>query len=306
MATNLVNHSNRAISMRRTTPYLLLLPALLIVSIVVLVPLAFSLYSSFTAYRLTRPDSIGSFIGFANYVRLFEDVDFWWAFGRTILFLTFVLNVEMLLGLGLALLIAQVTRGQRILRTILMFPMMFSPVLVGFQFKFMLNDNIGIVNYVLQNGFGVDHAIPFLVDGTLAFLSLASAEIWNSTSVFAILLLAGLMSMPQDPIEAAKVDGCSAWQAFRHVTLPYLMPFVWIAMTIRSLEVGRAFDIVKIMTNGGPGGRTELVWTLMARTGYEDGRMGLANAMGYIAIILSVIFTVHFFRKLSSARQHMD
>jgi multiple sugar transport system permease protein len=292
--------------MRRSSPYLLLLPALCIVSLVVLVPLVFSLYSSFTAYRLTKPDTISSFIGFANYLRLFQDADFWWAFGRTIVFLTVVLNVEMLLGMGLALLLVQVTRGQRVLRTILMFPMMFSPILVGFQFKFMLNDNIGIVNHVLQSSFGVQQAIPWLVDGTLAMLSLAVAEIWNSTSVFAILLLAGLMSMPTDPLEAAKVDGCNAWQAFRHVTLPYLMPFVWIAMTIRSLEVGRAYDIVKIMTNGGPGGRTELVWTLMARTGYSDGRMGLANAMGYVSILLSILFTIHFFRKLSASRQHMD
>ncbi|ABM58027.1 carbohydrate ABC transporter permease [Verminephrobacter eiseniae] len=291
--------------MRRSWPYLLLLPALLIVALVVLLPLVFSLYSSFTAYRLTRPDSITRFIGFANYVRLFQDMDFWWAFGRTILFLTIVLNAELSLGLGLALLLEQVTRGQRLLRTILMFPMMFSPILVGFQFKFMFNDNIGIVNYILQHGFGMQESVPWLVDGRLALFALAVAEIWNSTSVFAILLLAGLMSMPSDPIEAAKVDGCSAWQAFRHVTLPYLMPFVWIAMTIRSLEVGRAFDIVKIMTNGGPGGRTELIWTLMARTGYVDGRMGLANAMGYISIILSMAFTVHFFAKLSAARRHV-
>lgn len=292
--------------MRRTTPYLLLLPALLTVMLVVLLPLAFSLYSSFTAYRLTRPDTLSTWVAWSNYARLMQDTDFWWAFGRTIVFLTVVLNVEMLLGLGLALLLAPVTRGQGVLRTVLMFPMMFSPILVGFQFKFMLNDNIGIVNHVLQSSVGVDQSIPWLVDGTLAMLSLATAEIWNSTSVFAILLLAGLMSMPTDPLEAAKVDGCNAWQAFRHVTLPYLMPFVWIAMTIRSLEVGRAFDIVKIMTNGGPGGRTELVWTLMARTGYQDGRMGLANAMGYIAILLSIAFTVYFFRKLSAARRHMD
>ena len=292
--------------MRRSTPYVLLLPALVIVLLVVLIPLVFSLYSSFTAYRITQPDSIFRFVGVANYLRLFQDIDFWWAFGRTILFLTVVLNIEMLLGLGLAILIAQVTTGQRVLRTILMFPMMFSPILVGFQFKFMLNDNIGIVNHVLQQFFGMPDSMPWLVDGTLAMLSLAMAEIWNSTSVFAILLLAGLMSMPTDPIEAAKVDGCNAWQAFRHVTLPYLMPFVWIAMTIRSLEVGRAFDIVKIMTNGGPGGRTEMIWTLMARTGYEDGRIGLANAMGYISIILSIAFTVYFFKKLSVARQHMD
>ncbi|PUA18874.1 carbohydrate ABC transporter permease [Glaciimonas sp. PCH181] len=292
--------------MRISTPAKLLLPAFIAVGLVVVLPLLFSLYTSFTAYRLTRPESISNFIWFANYLRLLQDTDFWWAFGRTILFLTVVLNLELLFGLGLALLVNQITRGQRVLRTIMMFPMMFSPILVGFQFKFLLNDNTGVVNAVLQRWFGVTEAIPWLVDGTLAFISLAAAEIWNSTPLFAILLLAGLMAMPKDPLEAAKVDGCSSVQAFRHVTLPFLMPFVWIAMTIRSLDVGRAYDIVKIMTNGGPGGRTELLWTLTGRIAYEDARMGFANAMGYVSVIVSVVFTIHFFKKLNAARRHMD
>ncbi|CAM2146614.1 Sugar ABC transporter permease [Pararobbsia alpina] len=284
----------------------LLLPAFVVILIVVAVPLLFSFYTSFTSYRLTRPDSILNVIGFKNYIRLFGSSEFWYALLRTIAFLTVVLNLEMLFGLGIAMLVNQVTRGQRLIRTIVMFPMMFSPMLVGFQFKFMFNDNIGIVNHILQHWFGVTEAIPWLVDGRLAFFSLAVAEIWNSTSVFAILLLAGLMAMPQDPIEAAKVDGCTPWQAFRHVTLPFLMPFVYIAMTIRSLDVGRAFDIVKIMTDGGPAGRTELIWTLSARAGYEDARMGYANAMSYIAVLLSIAFTLYFFRKLTAARQFLN
>src|SRR6218665_4060957 len=116
--------------MRRSWPYLLLLPALLIVALVVLLPLVFSLYSSFTAYRLTRPDSITRFIGFANYVRLFQDMDFWLAFGRTILFLTSVLNAELSLGLGLALLLEHVPRRQRLLRPLPMYLVLFSRILV--------------------------------------------------------------------------------------------------------------------------------------------------------------------------------
>ncbi|MDR3426539.1 sugar ABC transporter permease [Silvimonas sp.] len=294
-------------SLRKLPPEArLLIPSFLVIGLVVALPLVFSLYTSFTAYRLVRPETIWNFIWFKNYIRLFESADFWWAFGRTVLFLTVVLNLEMLFGLGLALLINQVTRGQRLLRTIMMFPMMFSPILVGFQFKFMFNDNIGIVNHILQDWFGVTQAIGWLVDAKLAFFSLAVAEIWNSTAVFAILLLAGLMAMPQDPLEAARVDGCTPIQAFRHVTLPFLMPFVYIAMTIRSLDVGRAFDIVKIMTNGGPAGRTELIWTLSARAGYEDARMGYANAMSYVAVLLSILFTVHFFRKLNASRQYLN
>jgi multiple sugar transport system permease protein len=284
---------------------LLLLPAIIVLAAVVVVPLLLSLYSSFTPFRLTRPDTIYKFIGFRNYSRLLGDWDFWVAFGRTVLLLTFALNLEMLFGLGLALLVEKATRGQRILRTIMMFPMMFSPILVGFQFKFMFNDNIGLVNNALQSLGLTDQAIPWLIDGKLAFISILTAEIWSSTSVFAIFILAGLMAMPREPLEAARVDGCTAWQSFRYVTWPFVMPFAYIAMTIRSLDIARAYDIVKIMTDGGPAGRTEILWTLIARTAYSDARMGLANAMGYIAILLSILFTVLFFRQLAKARRQV-
>lgn len=284
---------------------LLLLPAFIVLAAVVVVPLLLSLYSSFTPFRLTRPDSIYTFIGVRNYERLLTDWDFWIAFGRTVLLLTFALNMEMVLGLGLALLVEKATRGQRILRTIMMFPMMFSPILVGFQFKFMFNDNIGLVNNALQSLGLTNRAIPWLIDGQLAFISILVAEIWSSTSVFAIFILAGLMAMPREPLEAAKVDGCTAWQSFRYVTWPFVMPFAFIAMTIRSLDIARAYDIVKIMTDGGPAGRTEILWTLIARTAYSDARMGLANAMGYIAILLSILFTLVFFRQLAKARRQV-
>ncbi len=286
-------------------PFLLLAPAVLVMLSVVALPLVFSLWTSLTPYRLTRPETIGAFIGLRNYIRLFSDGAFWAAFGRTLLFLVIALNVEFLLGLGIALLINRITWGQRTLRTVMMFPMMFSPILVGFQFKFLFNDHIGIVNNALQSLGLIDFAIPWLVDGRLAMFSIIFAEVWMSTSVFAILLLAGLFAMPRDPIEAAKVDGCNPWQVFRHITLPFLMPFVYIAMTIRSLDVARAYDIVKVMTDGGPAGRTELLWTLIARTGYENARMGQANAMAYVSTVLSVLFTWYFARKLIAARRTM-
>jgi multiple sugar transport system permease protein len=286
-------------------PIKLLMPAFLAVGIVVILPLLFSFYTSFTAYRLTDPDTLSHWIGWRNYERAFANGDFWAAFGRTILFLTIALNLELLLGLGVALLLNQVTKGQRALRTVMMFPMMFSPVLVGFQFKFMLNDSTGIVNNLMQTLFGAKSAFPFLVDANSALASLIAAEVWNSTPIFAVILLAGLMALPKDPIEASKVDGCTPWQTFRYVTLPYLMPFIYISMTIRSLDVGRAYDIVRIMTNGGPGGRTELLWTMVGRIAYDDSRMGYANAIAYVSVLVSILFTLYFFRKLSGARKHM-
>ncbi|EJN02251.1 sugar ABC transporter permease [Phyllobacterium sp. YR531] len=291
--------------LKLSAPVLLLLPAIIVLAAVVGVPLLFSFYSSFTPFRLTKPESLWVFIGLRNYIAVLTNWEFWVAFGRTVLLLTIALNAEMFLGLGLAMLVNKATRGQRILRTMMMFPMMFSPVLVGFQFKFLFNDNIGFVNNALQSLGLTDRAIPWLIDGNLALLSIIIAEVWSSTAVFAILILAGLMAMPKDPIEAANVDGCTPWQTFRYVIWPYIMPFAFIAMTIRSLDVARAYDIVKIMTDGGPAKRTELLWTLIGRTAYSDARMGMANAMGYIAILLSILFTVYFFRKLAAARQQI-
>ncbi|MDH6266245.1 multiple sugar transport system permease protein [Rhizobium sp. SG_E_25_P2] len=285
-----------------SAPVLLLLPAVIVLAAVVIAPLILSFYSSFTPFRLTKPETFWVFIGLRNYARLLADLEFWTAFGRTVLLLTVALNLEMLLGLGLAMLVEKAVSGQRILRTLMMLPMMFSPLLVGFQFKFMFNDNVGLVNNALQSLGLTDQAIPWLIDGQLAFFSIVVAEVWSSTSVFAILILAGLLAMPKEPIEAAKVDGCTPWQTFRYVTWPFVMPFAFIAMTIRSLDVARAYDIVKIMTDGGPAKRTELLWTLVSRTAYADAKMGMANAMAYFSILLSIVFTVYFYKKLALAR----
>jgi len=286
-------------------PWVLLMPTLIILTCVVLLPLLLSLWTSFTPFKLTKPDTLYRFVGFRNYERLIGDFDFWVAFGRTVLFLAIALNLELIFGLGIALLINKITYGQRTLRTLMMFPMMFSPILVGFQWKYIFNDNIGLLNNFLRE-FGVIQPIPWLVDGILANISIMAAEIWSSTSVFAILLLAGLLGIPKDPIEAARVDGCNSWQVFKNITLPFLMPFVFIAMTIRSLDVARAYDIVQMMTGGGPAKRTELLWTLISRTGYVDAKMGMANAMSYISIFLSIAFTFFFFYKLVEARQRLS
>jgi multiple sugar transport system permease protein len=282
-------------------PWVLLLPTVIVLACVVFLPLLISLWTSFTPFKLTRPDTLYKFVGFRNYERLLGNYDFWVAFGRTVLFLTIALNLELVFGLGIALLINKITYAQKTLRTLMMFPMMFSPILVGFQWKYIFNDNIGLLNNFLRE-FGISPK-PWLVDTFLANMSIMAAEIWSSTSVFAILLLAGLMGIPKDPIEAAKVDGCNSWQVFKNITLPFLMPFIFIAMTIRSLDVARAYDIVQMMTGGGPAKRTELLWTLISRTGYVDAKMGLANAMSYISIFLSIAFTFFFFYKLMEARK---
>ena len=146
----------------------------------------------------------------------------------------------MLLGLGLAVLVERVSRGQRLLRTLMMFPMMFSPILVGFQFKFMFNDNIGLVNNALLSLGLIAQPIPFLVDEPTGLISLMIASIWMTVPVVTIVLLAGRLSLSEELYDAAAVDGASVLQRLRHITVPQMRPFFVIVLVLLSLDVARA------------------------------------------------------------------
>lgn len=287
-------------------PFLLILPSLLVIVIVTAFPLLYSLYVSFTPYELLKPNSLvldGSRL-LNNYQRLFSDTTFHRALINTILFLAITVNLEYVLALGLSQLLARVTRGQGLLRTLLMIPMMFAPILVGFQFRWFFNANLGLVNNGLVSlGLMQESGrIAWLVDEPFGMISIMIATIWMNLPMMTIILLAGTLSLPFEVYEAADVDGASAWQKFRHITIPLLTPFTYIALTIRSLDVARAFDVVRIMTDGGPAHRTELIWTYVTRLAIEDTRFGLGSAMSWITVIISVIFTLYFFRQLVKAR----
>jgi multiple sugar transport system permease protein len=183
-----------------------------------------------------------------------------------------------------------------------MIPMMFAPILVGFQFKWFFNDQVGLVNNLLFSLTGQAHIIAWLVDKPLGFISILVAEIWMSTPFMVIILEAGLLSLPQEPFEAAEVDGASGWQKFRHLTLPMLMPFIYTAMAIRSLDIARAYDVVSIMTGGGPGNRTELIWTYVNRLAFTGQNYALGSSMSYITVALSFLFTWYLFHNVIKSR----
>jgi multiple sugar transport system permease protein len=288
----------------RWFPYLLITPSFGIILLVILFPLLYAFYVSFTPYKLLKPDTLAIVWDdvFRNYRRLLEDEIFWKAFGNTIIYLTVTINLQLLLGMALSQLLARVTRGQSILRTLIMIPMMFAPILVGFQFGWFFNANLGVVNGALRGLGLVQQPIAWLVDVPLGLLSIMIADIWMHTPVVAIILLAGTLSLPAEPFEAAEVDGASAWQKFRFITYPMLGPFITIALTIRSLDMSRAFDIAMVMTGGGPANRTELVWTYINRLALNDRNFGLGSAMSFVTIILTLVFTVYLFRQLVKSR----
>jgi multiple sugar transport system permease protein len=283
-------------------PIALILPSLIIIVLVVGLPMSYSLYLSLTNFTFTTAKSY-HFVGLENYIHLlFQDKLFWPVFGRTILFTTIAVNVEFVLGLGIAQLMARAIRGQSLARTLMMMPMMFAPILVGFQFKWFFNAQIGLVNNLLYTITGHAQFIPWLIEKNLGFMTLMIAEIWMSTPFMAIILEAGLLSLPQEPFEAAEIDGASGWQKFQLITLPLLMPFIYTAMAIRSLDIARAYDVVNIMTGGGPANRTELMWTYVNRLAFSGQQFAMGTAMSYITVIFSCLFTFMLFQNVLKSR----
>ncbi|MCY3718023.1 MAG: sugar ABC transporter permease [Anaerolineaceae bacterium] len=290
----------------RWFPVFMLLPAILFILVVLLFPLIYSLYVSFTPYELLKPNSLKFELARAlrNYQRLFADAIFWKSVGNTIVFLFLSINLSYVIALGLSQLLARVTRGQGLMRTLLMVPMMFAPILVGFQFRWFFNANVGLVNNLLFSlGLMQERGqIAWLVDEPLGMFSIIVASIWMNLPVLTIILLAGTLSLPVETFEAADVDGANSWQQFRFITFPLLAPFSYIALTILSLDISRAFDIVRIMTDGGPAHRTELIWTYVTRLAIENTKFGLGSAMSWVTVVLAVAFTLYFFRQLVRSR----
>jgi len=286
----------------RNIAFLMILPAIVIVFVLIVIPMAYSFYLSLTNLNLLHP-SRARFVGFKNYLKLLEDSVFWRALINTVLFMGIAVNVEFVLGLAIAQLIFKTVRGKNIIRTAIMVPMMFAPVLVGFQFKWFFNDQVGLVNNLIYLVTGEYHLIPWLIDYPLNLFAILAAEIWMSTPFMVVILLAGLVSLPIEPFEAAAVDGASSWQQFRYITLPLLGPFTYIAMVIRSLDLGRAYDLVRIMTGGGPANRSEMIWTYTFRLAITDNKFGMGTAMSFVTVAISFAFVIYLFQQLAKSRQ---
>ena len=282
---------------KKYLPTLLLMPAIIIVLSVVAFPMLYSLIISFTDFSLLKP-GVFNFVGFNNYINILQDIVFWQSFGRTIIFITIALLVEIILGLIIANMMSHVIRGQSVLRTMMMMPMMFAPVLVGFQFKWFFNDQVGLLNNILYAISGRLVTIPWLVNKPLGFITILIAEIWMSTPFLVIVFLAGILGIPQEVFEAAEVDGASEWNKFRFITIPYIAPFIYIGMAIRILGISKAYDLVILMTSGGPANRTELIWTYVYKLAFVRQEFALGTAMSYITVIISWVLVFFFYRRL--------
>jgi len=276
-------------------PALFLAPALAVLLALSIYPLIYSVTIS-----LQQETAAGITWTLGNFTRLFSDGFFWTAMGHTVVYAAVALTCEFLLGLGLALLLNNEIRGRGFFRASLLVPMMLPTVVVGVVWRLMLNPNFGAVNGTLRQ-FGVDtENLTWTASPKLALLSVIAVDVWQWTPFVFLVLLAGLQAIPQEPYEAALIDGSSRWQTFWHVTLPLLKPSILIVLLLRTMDLLRVFDQIFILTEGGPGFATETISLYIYRAAFRFFDFGYAAAMSFVLLALTNIISALYIKFLQA------
>ena len=280
----------------RTTPWLFLAPSIFLLLAVVGYPLLLGFKLSLYDWQLA---TIGKeeYVGLANYFELPSNERAWGSLGFTLFYALTAVGIEILLGTLLALILHQPIRGMRFFNTLLLAPIALSPVAVGITWKFFLNADYGTMTFLLQE-LGIAEYQTWLVQKSTAPWVLIAIDCWWSLPFVAIVLLAGLKSLPREPFEAAQIDGARNWQSFFYITLPLLKPVYLEVLVIRIMDALRVFELVLVLTQGGPGRSTNSLSFFIWQTGFKLREMGNATAIGMVFLIFIVFLTIVLTRLL--------
>jgi multiple sugar transport system permease protein len=277
---------------RGVTPYLFVAPAAGILVFTCLYPVIKGFELSFYDWSLGTPITSRKYVGWENFVWAWQDPALFNSIKVTLIFTACSVLAELFLGLAIAFMLEKGIRGIAVFRTIFIIPIMIAPVVVGLLWRYLFDVNFGLINYLVQLA-GFEPKIWLGTPG-LAMPAVIVTDIWQWTPFMFILFLAGLQSLPKDPVEAAEVDGASGWQVIRLVKLPLLAPVIWVAVILRIIDAFRSLEVMFIMTFGGPGRETEVLSLNIYKTAFMSQRLGLAavNAVFLLAfiLVLSVAF----------------
>ena len=275
----------------RLSPYMFMAPAMVIMAIALLYPLGYMIWGSFRDWNPSQSIGEAEFVGLKNYITLWNDPNFRESIGVTLRFAFFVVSIEMVLGVGLALLLDRDIRGMSVLRTMFILPMMIAPVVVGLMWRYMYHPTIGTFNRFLDS-VGLPR-VDWL--GDYALTSIIIADIWQWTPFIFILSLAALQSLPRSALEAARIDGATPWQQIWHIKLPLMMPVLIVTGLLRLIDAFKVLEVILVMTNGGPGLSTEILALRISRTATEFRELGVAAAMSNYLLILLMLLTIGMF-----------
>jgi multiple sugar transport system permease protein len=255
----------------------LIAPTAVFALAITVLPLGYSVLTSFHQFRLGKPPL---FVGLQNYRSLLQDSNFHSSLATTVIYTIAATGVEFVLGMALALLLKEEFRFQGFIRSSLIVPMVIAPVVVGIIWRLLYNSDIGLFR------FG-----SVLSSTTWALPALILVDIWEWTPFMFLILLAGIQSLPQEPFEAARVDGASPWNVFVHLTLPMLRPVIVVAILIRALDAFTVFDQVFVLTQGGPGTATEVATLMIYKTAFRFSQYGYGAAMALSLLVLVMCFS---------------
>ncbi|MBT8433363.1 MAG: sugar ABC transporter permease [Gammaproteobacteria bacterium] len=273
----------------RTIAWLFISPTIIILLAINIFPLIWTVYLSFTNYRVNRPNKDVDFIGLRNYERILSDTDIWITMQATAHFLFWTIVLQVLIGFTLAYLINKKFKGNDLWTTIIVLPMMLSPAVVGNFWTFLYQPQIGLFNYVVGFLTGADPSTFSMIgDVALAPWAIIIVDTWMWTPFVMLICLAGLRSIPDSIYEAAECDRASKWRQFWTITVPMVLPFLMLAVLFRGIENFKMFDLVVQLTGGGPGSITELTSINLKREAFEKWRTGYASA--YAVILFVTVF----------------
>ncbi len=265
---------------------LLLLPALLLVAVVVGMPILGVVLLSFTRAGPTGGVTL-QWAGLSPSVRLWQDSRFLGALGNTVVFTVSSVFLETLLGVGFALVLDRPFRGRGLVRSAVLLPWALPTAVMALAFSWIFNDTFGVANDLLLRTGLAKAPVAWLSGPATAMAAIVLSDVWKTVPFVALIVLAGLQGIPEEIIEAARVDGLSAWQRFRHVVLPLLAPSILVAALFRAAQAWGAFDIVYVMTGGGPGGSTETVSLYAFRNFFRYLDFGYGAAIATHATLLA-------------------
>ena len=275
----------------------ILAPLLVLFAAAVGYPLLYSFYLSLTNYSIVRGKDV-RLVGTEQYARALHDPNYWQALRVTFTFVICSVILELIVGMSIALALQKQKWARDFTRSFLLTPMFVTPIAVGLMFRFLLNQQLGVIPVVLAK-LGVSY--DFFGPGK-ALYSIVIIDVWQWTPFMVLLLLAGLESLPRQPYEAARVDGASAAYTFRRVTLPMLSSVLMVAVLIRSLDAMKVFEYVYAITRGGPGTETQTAQYFIYQTGISFFRLGQASAMAYILLAIVMAAIALLFRSVERAK----
>lgn len=277
--------------------WLLVIPSLLVILGIALQPILTTLYLSF----FKAPSGVGLpriFVGLGNYLDLLKDGVFWATIGRTLYFTVVSVGLELVLGIAIAQLINSHPPGWRFLRTSLIIPWAIPTIVSGAMWRWIYNADYGALNGLLLQLGLIGRYVPWLIDPARAMNLVIVADIWHTVPFVALIMQAAMATLPGELNEAAAVDGATAWQRFWHIRLPLLRPAILVALTIRSVEAFRVFDIVYIITQGGPAFGTVTISYMTYLETFSYGNMGRGSALSFLISAITLALALLYIRFL--------